>query len=314
MSCLVSAVRGCLVLSLALATGGCLVTKAQYDECLADGVKVRGDAAAQKKDDAAKIQDLAQRLAAADLATQDRDAKLSELSTTSHNVQAQLDEATAMNQQLRAELSRVGQDVDKILADRGTLAKALDDAKARLDELRKAQAAAEERAQLFRDFAARFKALVDAGQLQIESRRGRLVMNLNSDLLFEEGRAEVRPAGKGALMEIARTLETTRLQRSGRRFLVTAHVDEEPAKSHHFKSSWELTTARAVAVVEYLQSLRVPPGSLTAAGAGAFDLLAPNDSPAARFKNRRIEIALLPGAEETVVGATARDGATLTTR
>ena len=73
-------------------------------------------------------------------------------------------------------------------------------------------------------------------------------------------------------MEIARALESSAVAKSGRRFLVTAHADEEPAKSsRHFKSSWELTAARAVVVVEYLVSLRVPAGSLVAAGAGTFD-------------------------------------------
>jgi chemotaxis protein MotB len=287
----------------ALASCGCLVSRAQYQECLTDSEKVRADALSKHRDDAAKIQDLEPKLAAAEAATQERDAKLSELSTANHNLQAQLDEATAMNQQLRGELSRVGQDVDKMLADRGTLAKALDDAKARLDELRKAQAAAEDRARLFRDFAQRFKSLIDAGQLRVESRRGRLVMNVSGDLLFDEGKAEIRAAGKGALMEIARALEATAPAKSGKRFAVTAHVDAEPAKSHHFKSSWELTTARAVALVEYFVSLRVPADSLTAAGAGAFDPLAPGDSAEGRAKNRRVEIALLGAAEETVVVA-----------
>jgi len=232
--------------------------------------------------------------------TQDRDAKLSDLATSSHNMQAQLDEATAINQQLRGELQRLGKDVDKILADRGTLAKALDDAKARLEELRKAQAAAEARAALFRDFAQRFKALIDAGQMRVESRRGQLVMEVTGDLLFEPGHADVRSAGKGALMEIARAIETTATPASGRRFLVACHVDDEPLKpKQHFKTTWDLTTARAAAVVDLLVSLGVPAGSLTAAGGGSFDPIVANDSPDDRAKNRRVEISLLPGPDET---------------
>jgi chemotaxis protein MotB len=299
----VSPSRGTILVLLALSPCGCIVSRQRYQECLDDAATVRANADAKQVENAAKIEDLQRRLAAAEASTQDREAKLSELSTASHNVQAQLDEATAMNQQLRGELSRLGKDVDKILADRGTLAKALDEAKARLDELRKAQAAAEERAQVFRGFAQRFKSLVDAGQLRVESRRGRLVMNVSGDLLFDEGRAELRTAGKGTLMEIARALETTSPAKSGRRYVVTAYVDGEPAKSH-FKSSWDLTAARAVRVVEVLVSLRVPAESLTAAGAGAFDPLVPNDSPTARAKNRRIEIALVPADEEPIVGTT----------
>ncbi len=122
-------------------------------------------------------------------------------------------------------------------------------------------------------------------------------MNVKGDLLFDAGRAEVRSAGKGALMEIARAL-TPPPTEGARRYLVTASVDDEPGKSkQHFETSWELTVARAVAVVRYLVSLGVPAASLAAAGAGSFDPLVPNDSVDARAKNRRIEIALLPAAE-----------------
>jgi chemotaxis protein MotB len=193
----------------------------------------------------------------------------------------------------------LGKDVDKILAERGTLAKALDDAKARLEELRKAQAAAEARAMLFRDFEQRFKPLVDAGQLRVESRRGQLVMELTGDLLFEPGRAEIRTVGKGVLMEVARALETSGPQ-PGRRFLVTDHVDDEPLKSHKYKNAWELTAARAAVVVDYLVSLKVPAASLTAAGAGSADPRVPNASASDRAKNRRVEIALLPGPDEAL--------------
>jgi chemotaxis protein MotB len=278
--------------SLAGASPACLVSRAQYQECVSRAATAQAEAEEKQKSSAAQIRDLQERLTAAEAVTQERDGKLSELGTANHNLQAQLDEATAMNLQLRGELARLGKDVDKVLADRGTLAKALDDAKSRLEELRKAQAAAEEQTQVFRDFAARFKSLIDAGQLRIETRRGRLVMEVNGDLLFDEGRAEVRAAGKGVLMEIARALAQSAGPPSPRRFVVTAYVEEEPPKSPRYKSSWDLTSSRAVAVVEYLVSLRVPPQILTAAGGGSFDLVAPNDSADARAKNRRVEIAL----------------------
>jgi len=281
---------------------GC-VSKVIYDREVDSAAKAQADADARQKDAAAQIQSLQQQLTAAEATTQDRDSKLSELSTTSHNVQAQLDEATAINQQLRAELERLGKDVDKVLADRGTLSKALDDAKARLEELRKAQAAAESRTQLFQDLGRRFQALVSAGQLRVESRAGRLVVSVKGDLLFDAGKAELRSSGKGALMEIARALETAPAGGS-RRFLVTASVDDEPVKSKHYESSWDLTTARAVTVVKYLVSLGVPAGSLTAAGTGSFDPLGPNDSVEARARNRRVEIGVLPGSEEPAPATT----------
>jgi chemotaxis protein MotB len=269
-----------------------------YDDCVADATKVRADLATTQKNDAAQVADLQMQITQAQAAMQERDAKLNDLSTADHNHQAQLDEATAINQQLRDGLARMGKDADQMLAERGTLSKALDAAKARLEELRKAQAAADQRTQLFRDFAIRFKPLVDAGQLRIESRRGELVMDVQGDLLFDEGRSELRGAGKGALMEIARALQTTSPPSSGRRFLVTGDVEgPDPKPTKKSRSSWELTAARAVAVVEYLVSVGVPPSSLTAAAAGSFDPLVSGDDAAARSKNRRIEVALLPSAD-----------------
>jgi chemotaxis protein MotB len=286
----------------ALASSGCLVLQKDLDECRADAAGYKAAAEAKQRDSAAQILQLQEHLTAAESATQDRDSKVSELSTSAHNLQAQLDEATAINQQLRGELQRLGKDVDKILAERGTLSKALDDAKARLEELRKAQAAAEARTALFRDLGQRFKPLVDAGQLRVESRRGQLVMELTGDLLFEPGKTEIRTAGRGVLMEVARALQTPTAPAAApsRRFLVTDHVDDEPLKSKHIKSTWELTALRAAAVVEYLASLGVPAASLTAAGAGSADPRVPNDSADDRAKNRRVEIALLPGPEETL--------------
>jgi chemotaxis protein MotB len=293
----VTCVRLALV-ALAAGAAGCIVPKKDYDQCVANASTARAAAEARQKDDAAHLLQLQEQLTAAESATQDRDSRLNDLSTASHNLQTQLDEATAINQQLRGELGRLGKDVDKILAERGTLSKALDDAKARLEELRKAQAAAEARTILFRDFQRRYKALIDAGQLRVESRRGRLVMNVTGDLLFEAGHAELRAAGKGVVMEIARGLQEA--SAAHQRFLVTAHVDDEPLKSKRYKSAWELTATRAVTVVEYLVSLAVPPASLTAAGAGSSDPVVANDSAVARAQNRRIEIALLPTAEETI--------------
>lgn len=321
-----AAFAGVLLLPL---TAGC-VAQVRYDRLVGQAAQAKVEAEAKQRDLEARIQSLQADLSAAEAATQDRDAKVSDLSTANHNFQAQVDEQTAMNEQLRGELGRLGKDVDKILAEKGTLSQALDDARARLDELRKAQAAREARVAIFQDFERRFKPLIDGGQLRIETRRGQLIMVVQSDLLFDAGRAEVRGAGKGILMEIARTLQLSSpapaapATQAGRRYLVTANLDApgdgqarpvadakarqreavarvaEPRKGAHPLSPWELSVTQAVSVVEYLVSLGVQAETLTAAGAGSFDPIEPNDDAAGRAKNRRVEIAMLPTADETV--------------
>jgi flagellar motor protein MotB len=329
---------------------GC-VTKVRYDKLVAESAQAKTDADAKQKDGGARIQALQAQIAAAETAAQDREVRVSDLTTQNHNVQAALDEQTAMNEQLRGELGRLGKDVDKILVDKGVLAKALDDAKQRLEELRKAQAASETRVALFKEFERRFKPLIDGGQIGVGTRRGMLEIVVPSDVLFDQGHNEVRSAAKGVLMEVARSLQLAGSAAPApasagaalagvappsvpapaaplRRYLVTASVEasaepppEAPApaqtkskphaaparapearpeaKRPHARtpSAWELSADQAVAVVEYLASLGVPPQSLVPAGAGSFDPIVAGDDAAARMKNRRVEIALMPDGQ-----------------
>jgi chemotaxis protein MotB len=271
--------------------GGC-VSKAKFDAAVEDAASAHAKVASQE----AQIAKLQQDLADAQSQMQERDQKLSDLSTTSHNLQAQLDEATAINAKLRGELERLGKNVDAMLQEKGTLSKALEDTKVRLEELRRAQAAAEARAQLFQQFVQKLKKMIDAGQLKVATRAGRLVIQLPNDVLFDSGQTAIKPAGKEALSQLARVLVTVR----GRAFQVAGHTDNVPIQTARFPSNWELSTARAVEVVKLLVASGVETRQLSAAGYGEFDPIAGNETPDGRGKNRRIEITLQPNLDELV--------------
>ncbi len=72
----------------------------------------------------------------------------------------------------------------------------------------------------------------------------------------------------------------------------TDDVPTDPKSA--FPSNWELSLARAMAVVKYMQDQGVDPTLLSAAGYGQYHPIAPNDSPENRSQNRRIEIVLAP--------------------
>ena len=167
---------------------------------------------------------------------------------------------------------------------------------AQLEELRKQKAAAEARAALFNSFVAKFRKMIDAGRVSIHVRRGRIVLSLHNDVLFDEGKTDLKPAGKQALAEIAQTLRTV----SSRSFQVAGHTDNLPIKSKEFPSNWELSTERAVTVVKFLSGQGVSSGVLSAAGYSEFDPVAPNTDAPNRSKNRRIEISLVPNIEELI--------------
>jgi len=167
---------------------------------------------------------------------------------------------------------------------------------AQLDELRKQKAAADARAALFNEFVSKFKKMIDAGKVRISVRRGRIVLSLHNDVLFDEGKTDLKPDGKKALAEIGQTLKTV----SARLFQVAGHTDNFPIKNKDFASNWELSTARAVVVVKFLAAQGVNPSVLSAAGYGEFDPVGANADAGGRAKNRRIEISLVPNIEELI--------------
>jgi chemotaxis protein MotB len=170
------------------------------------------------------------------------------------------------------------------------------DLAAQLEELRKQKAAADARAAMFNDFVAKFRKMIDAGKLSIHVRHGRIVLTLRNDVLFDEGKTDLKPAGKQALGEIGQVLKTV----SARAFQVSGHTDNLPIKNKDFASKWELSTARAVVVVKFLAQQGVTPGGLSAAGYAEWDPLGSNADAGGRAKNRRIEISLVPNIEELI--------------
>lgn len=224
------------------------------------------------------------------------DAKRAELQRALDGAQHKLDEATGEEERLRAELGRLDANANSLVAEKGTLASALGDTRARLEELRRAQAAAEMRSRLYRDLALRLKKMVDAGDLSIVLRDGRMVLQLPSDVLFDSGHVEIKPHGQATLKQVAVVLKGI----EGRHFQVAGHTDNVPIATERFPSNWELSTARGVEVVRLLVSQGVPATALAAAGYGEFDPVAPNDNAKTRVRNRRIEITLQPNVDEIV--------------
>jgi chemotaxis protein MotB len=116
-----------------------------------------------------------------------------------------------------------------------------------------------------------------------------------SEVLFDTGQASLNDAGKaeldklaGAVVELGREIppEIPWILR------VDGHTDKRPIQSAQFHSNWDLSAARAIAVVQYLISKDVPAERLAAAGFGEFQPIDPGDSEDAYSKNRRIELKL----------------------
>ncbi|WP_375191444.1 peptidoglycan -binding protein [Marinobacter sp.] len=118
---------------------------------------------------------------------------------------------------------------------------------------------------------------------------------LPSELLFASGSADLGEAGRRELDKLAGILldVADRIPDDVDWILrVDGHTDKIPINTPRFPSNWELSTARAVAVVRYLAAQGVPERRMVAAGFGEFFPVAEGNSPEALRKNRRIELKL----------------------
>ena len=117
-----------------------------------------------------------------------------------------------------------------------------------------------------------------------------------SELFFDSGTSSLRSEGAGELDKIASALLDLQKQippEINWVLRVDGHTDIRPVGANSpFKSNWELSSARAIAVVQYLVSKGVPPQRLVAAGFGEFQPIDPGTTDDALSRNRRIELKL----------------------
>jgi chemotaxis protein MotB len=231
----------------------------------------------------------------------DRDAQKQKLSET----QAALDKEKAAHKVdvdtrdarvlvLTKKLESLGQDVSRLETERGTLGGELESAKKRMDELKKAQAQAEARAAQFRKLVTQFKSLTDAGKLQVEIRENRMIVRLGDKILFDPGKTDLKPEGKDALTQVTGVLKSL----PNRNFQIAGHTDNAPIKSAKFRSNWDLSTARAVEVLNFMIGAGMEAKRVSAAGYADTSPVAGNDTPENKAKNRRIEITLVPNLDD----------------
>jgi chemotaxis protein MotB len=116
-----------------------------------------------------------------------------------------------------------------------------------------------------------------------------------SEVLFPKGSASINPAGVQEIAKLAAAiteLETEIPSDIAWVLRVDGHTDNDPIRSATFQSNWELSSARAIAVVRLLIDNGVSPKRLVAAGFGEFQPIDPGDSEEAKGRNRRIELKL----------------------
>ncbi|WP_407275448.1 OmpA family protein [Halothiobacillus sp. DCM-1] len=117
--------------------------------------------------------------------------------------------------------------------------------------------------------------------------KGRINLRVKDNILFTSGDATLSPAGARVIDQLA-----TRLQSGDYPIAVQGHTDDKPIHTAQFPSNWELSAARAAAVVQQLIAQGVAANRLSAVGLADTQPIAPNDTAQGRAENRRVDIEL----------------------
>jgi chemotaxis protein MotB len=136
--------------------------------------------------------------------------------------------------------------------------------------------------------AASLKAEIEAGKIELSELQGRMTVKLKDKILFASGSATLGREGRGALAKVAAAFKDLK----DRVVRVEGHTDDRPIGKAGFDTNWELSAARSLAVVRFLQDQGVDPAKLAGAAYSQYRPVAANDTAEGRSQNRRIEIVL----------------------
>ncbi len=126
-------------------------------------------------------------------------------------------------------------------------------------------------------------------KVSIGLREDGIAISVSGNLLFASGRADLRPDAVKLLQAVGKVLN--RLPNAVR---IEGHTDDVPPTGTEYPSNWELSGARAVAVVRYLTEIEgVDPSRVSAVAYSQYQPVVANDSARDRARNRRSEIVIL---------------------
>lgn len=258
-------------------TASATMTKAEERAVLLDAAnKALSEVEAKSAEDQRKLALLNEQVAA--------------LRTQLGSLQAVLDEAANKDAASQVQLEALGSQLNTALARVAAEEKrraALEEA-----ERKRLEAEAKDLERYRSEFFGRLRDVLGTQEgVRIEGDR----FVFSSEVLFRIGEVDLSEAGKAEIAKVAAILRSVSDQIPPEIdwiIRVDGHTDNVPLTgTGKYSNNWELSQGRALSVVRYMiDFLGIPPNRLAAAGFGEFQPVNPEDTPAARAQNRRIEL------------------------
>ena len=142
----------------------------------------------------------------------------------------------------------------------------------------------------------KLKTEIEQKDVNVQMLEKGLVITFVAEVLFASGKNELKENSYLALDKISDVLKTTVKDLS---IGIEGHTDNVPIKYSGWKSNWELSSARALSVLYYLEDEQeISSRRLSATGYGEHRPIADNNVAEGRQKNRRVEIVILPETDK----------------
>jgi chemotaxis protein MotB len=129
---------------------------------------------------------------------------------------------------------------------------------------------------------------VKSGKLQLSMGARGLTISFAQAALFPSGEDEISPDFYPTIQKIAESMK--QIPNPVR---TEGHTDSVPIHNSRFRSNWELSAARSIALVELFTKLGVPRERLSIAGYGDTSPIESNDTEEGRQRNRRVDMVIL---------------------
>jgi len=217
-------------------------------------------------------------------ATKMKDQALSSLDEKIRQLEEGSKEEKKIGESLRRELSS-REDMVAGLKEKLQLEKSMD--KARIEELKST----------YDTLASELRRRLKNKEMAIREFEEKVSITFVDRLLFDFGEATITPEGRSILRRVGEILKNVQ----GMQIRVVGHTDNRPIRKeyqHKFPSNWELSAARAAAVVRYLQGeTGLDPESLEIVGRSFYRPVASNETEEGRAQNRRVEVIIAPKIE-----------------
>jgi chemotaxis protein MotB len=130
------------------------------------------------------------------------------------------------------------------------------------------------------------------GEVEVGMAPQGIVIRLNDALLFSSGRASLDDHALNLVKQVVNIIKP--LTNPVR---IEGNTDDQAPDGILFSSNWDLSSARALAVLKAMDSMGMTPSRLSALGNAQYDPIAPNTDEASRAKNRRVDIVILYPAD-----------------